>query len=139
MDSFEADITRYLEKAQGRFRDACANVAREVHNKIIDRTPVDTGRARGSWNMKVGEGPDTSALADGSGVSAAEAGALARSTQRTLMGYRDPLKQTIWVSNDVSYIEGLEHGSSKQAPLGMMALTLAEVSTLGVKGGGEEG
>ena len=37
--------------------------------------------------------------------------------------------ESIWISNNLPYITALEDGHSKQAPAGMVALSLAEVSS----------
>jgi len=41
-----------------------------------------------------------------------------------------PAYQVVWISNNVDYIEELEHGHSWQAPHGMLAVTVAELREL---------
>ena len=38
-----------------------------------------------------------------------------------------PPFEMVWISNNVDYIEFLEHGSSQQAPEGMLAVTIEEL------------
>lgn len=65
-------------------------VRNEVYDRIVRRTPVDTGTARDGWVL-------------------AQEGSVAT------------------INNDVPYIDELEEGSSKQAPNGMVRITLEEV------------
>ena len=43
-----------------------------------------------------------------------------------IMADREPFA-TVWITNNVSYIQSLERGSSDQAPVGMVAVTAAEL------------
>jgi len=36
----------------------------------------------------------------------------------------------VWITNNVDYIEKLEHGGSQQAPQGMVSVTVAELRTM---------
>ena len=91
----------------------------EAHARIVDRTPVDTGRARANWHV-VANDPDppvtTETDPDGSAAKA-RAAADAREIK---------LGDVAYISNGVPYIELLEHGSSQQAPNGMLALARQE-------------
>lgn len=85
--------------------------------KVIPRTPVDTGRARGGWTAM----PRTAGLASGS--KAREGRAVSSYTEK---GRRTD-KFSIEVHNGVPYISYLELGSSQQAPGGFIRLTLREM------------
>ena len=94
----------------------------DVFARIVQRTPVDTGRARASWQFGIGVEP----------VGAVEAGEwqgkipslVAEATQKIIAA-----PATVWfIANHLDYIEQLEAGWSKQAPAGMVALTLREMS-----------
>jgi hypothetical protein len=92
--------------------------------KIIKRTPVDTGRARGNWNVSVGE-------ADGSTNDAAKD----KTGVKTIMSARGALRgavygDDVWIANGLPYIGRLEKGWSKQAPGGMVRLVAAELQPL---------
>ena len=75
-------------------------------------TPVDTGRARGAWDVGIG-GPGSSGTSldtSGAGTVASGMGTISR-VQKTPV--------PIYVSNNLEYIGPLENGSSAQAPSGM--------------------
>lgn len=79
--------------------ESASSAALRIFEKIVSRTPVDTGKARDSWTLK-DEG------------------------------------DAFVVENDVPYIGALERGHSKQAPGGMVAITLAEERALNIPQGG---
>lgn len=76
---------------------------------VIHATPVDTGRARGNWFVGVGapirdESDDT----DQSGTNRINANNSKINTRKS--------RQTIFISNNLPYIQKLNEGSSSQAP-----------------------
>lgn len=95
-------------------------VVLQVLNGVIFKTPVDTGRARGGWQVTINfvSNEDTG-IKDKNGSATVEAG----------VGALNGLKpfSVVYVNNNVEYIIPLEEGHSKQAPQGMIALTLEEV------------
>jgi hypothetical protein len=84
-------------------------VALDLHQRIVEKTPVDTGLARNSWDIS----PFT---------VEAPRGGLARSGGRLLTGWS--------IVNTLPYIENLELGSSRQAPAGMVRVSLVEVELM---------
>ena len=95
----------------------------EALRRIVMKTPVDTGRAKGNWQVTIGAATEQALLttdADGSETIAAGLAVVAQI----------PPYSVVWISNNVTYIEFLEDGSSQQAPEGMVALTIAELQTM---------
>lgn len=83
---------------------------------VVNRTPVDTGRARGAWQVTLATVPDKefrSRNPIASGTARIEA--------------KTATFSSIFITNNVPYIIFLEGGSSKQAPRGMVAVTLEEL------------
>lgn len=116
-------------------------VSLEVLRRVVLKTPVDTGRARGSWQTTVNRPPieekEVASYTKQTGETVSGYTRGKRGTDKTgsrvinqgllvLTNYR--LGQTVFISSNLSYIEALEHGHSKQAPAGMVAVTLAELS-----------
>jgi hypothetical protein len=89
----------------------------EALRKIILKSPVDTGLFRANWQIGV-EVPSR----DTSEGTANDAERRANAVLASLRPY-----QTVWLSNNLAYAEGLEHGNSKQAPLGVVAVTVQEI------------
>ena len=76
---------------------------------FVKRTPVDTGAAKNSWNITEDK-IDTS---------------LKSKVRDEISGKKD-----IYITNSTHYILKLENGGSKQAPKGMVALTVNELKSL---------
>jgi len=103
-------------------------VSFEAFSRIVQKTPVDTGRARGNWQITIGVPAenireDFSSALDALGTAQNDA-----AIERALGALGD-LKafQVVYISNNVAYITFLEEGSSKQAPRGMVAETFEEL------------
>lgn len=95
-------------------------IALEALSRIVLRTPVDTGRARGNWMVSIGNlRPRFSEKSDKQGQETISRGS---AELIELVAFQD-----IYISNSLPYILRLEHGYSRQAPNGMVSLTLAEL------------
>ena len=110
IDAFSKDLTQVqlvlLQKA----------VAIEAFTRIVQKTPVDEGRARGGWQMTIGTPAEneTRILGEPPVPSLSELGPF----------------QIVYIANNVPYIVFLEDGTSKQAPEGMVAETFEELILL---------
>lgn len=122
IQTFSADLDRFARKLQLNRRLVVRRVALEIHDGIVRRTPVDTGRARASWTMSEGSpaGGDVGLVRMTS--AAAAASSLAAAASVGISGDR-----LVYITNNVEYIIALERGHSQQAPAGMVAVTMAEV------------
>ncbi len=99
----EVDVSQVLDRLEiarsgldQKRQEFVRELARRLMQRIIERTPVDTGRARAGWNEGVGQEVD-----DG------------QSTQ-------------ISVTNDVEYINFLEFGTSKMQATAMVRSSLSQ-------------
>lgn len=105
----------------------CDLVARkagiEMTSQIVIRTPVDTGRARSNWTTTIGRAD----YAVTESFDKAGASAVARATAALASFKCGP---SIWIANGLPYIGRLESGSSRQAPSGMVAITVVEFQGL---------
>ena len=104
--------------------------AEEIFESLVEKTPVDTGEARGSWTISL-TGPNpandrgpSSATHIGQSLTAEERSYVKSKMQSFLNGG----KENIWFINDAGYAKALEYGHSKQAPSGMIRRTGAQVS-----------
>jgi hypothetical protein len=85
----------------------------DLFAKIVERTPVDTGRARANWALAMDvNSPEYADLTDAADWE-----------------YETEDGTTIWIYNNLVYIEALEEGHSEQAPIGMVAISLQEFTT----------
>ena len=98
-------------------------VALQLLTGIVNMTPVLTGRARGNWQVTIGQ-PTTTDLPetyDKVGQETIQKGSSTIQSLTTL--------GAIYLTNNLPYIQALEDGSSTQAPSGMVTVTLDRVSS----------
>jgi hypothetical protein len=119
---FKMDLKNFADQVMpSEHEKFCKFVSLNVLTAVIMKTPVDTGLARGNWQVTE-DIPATSPIqhTDKSGYETLSSG-------KAKINLSKPIKKVLWISNNVPYIVRLEDGWSKQAPLGMLELTLAEV------------
>ncbi|MEQ1792732.1 MAG: HK97 gp10 family phage protein [Nitrospira sp.] len=125
--SFEGDLDAFAKQVKLDYAKVVKRVAFDIFTRIVRKTPVDTGRARASWNLSIGT-IDLTVAPEGQypemntwdGEAKANA-ALATVTEKAL------LNDAIFITNNLPYIKELENGHSQQAPAGMVALSVLEV------------
>lgn len=89
-------------------------ISLEALKRIVEKTPVDTGRARGGWQVSF----KSPSFGEGGGDPI-------NTGSSQILGLKDPV--AVFISNNVEYIIYLEDGTSSQAPEGMVALTIEEL------------
>ena len=129
MAHWTMDLNKFCEKNKVAIKEVRKNYAFALYSSIVKKTPVDTGRARANWNVSVGS-PDLSTTED------------TRKTPKSKDKIPEPNgDESIFICNNLSYIGVLEYGGypnppkkgsgktvngySKQAPEGMVGVTLA--------------
>lgn len=111
---FERELNLEMEREfKGAILEITQRIAFDALNGVVNRTPVDTGFARNNWDVSLDAEPATT-------VPAADP---IGSGQGTIQQAR-PF-QIIAIANGAEYIGVLEHGHSKQAPNGMVSVTLS--------------
>lgn len=110
LDNFRGDTLEAVTKKKRL-------IGLKVLRGVVLKTPVDTGRARANWQLSINipktdikKTTNNTAIADGN-----------RKLKTIKLG------EDIYITNNLPYIGRLERGHSKQAPRGMVALTLAEI------------
>lgn len=114
---FAEDLKKICDRAGDKAELVVRRAALDIGGQLVDRSPVDTGRFKNNWQTGIG-GMDKniSAAADLGG-----AGALARLTAKVAAWKPG---QSIFISNSLPYAYRLETGWSKQAPSGIVRLTV---------------
>ena len=121
MKTFSADISAFIAKAKGNADAAVRLVAEEVAERVIDRTPVLEGEARGGWKASVGAYVPT------------PTGRLDKAGAETMAAIKSDLTNVkagdvVFITNHEPHAIALEHGLSDQAPAGMVAITAKELA-----------
>lgn len=114
---FAEDLKKICDRAGDKAELVVRRAALDIGGQLVDRSPVDTGRFKNNWQTGIG-GMDKSisAAADLGG-----AGALARLAAQVATWKPG---QSIFISNSLPYAYRLETGWSKQAPTGIVRLTV---------------
>lgn len=123
--SLSAGIAAFAHKTGVKHSLVVKKAALEALTRVILRSPVDTGRFRGNWNVAL-ENADlsTSKSVDKSGQETISRGTAFINAVEIKGG-----TTTIVISNNLPYAKPLEEGHSKQAPHGMVALTIQELTS----------
>lgn len=116
MNTFAFDISKFKDKVENRSKAVLQKTALDIDKGVVLSTPVDTGQARGGWNVGINNVNLKEADKDKSGAKTIS------ENEREIQ--RAQADDTIFISNNVQHIEFLEKGSSSQAPNGMVAKTL---------------
>lgn len=116
--SFSLDLEKFAKKAGNNAALVVKKTAIDMFSQVIRMTPVDEGRARGNWQFSV------NAPANGT------VDTLDKTGQFSIAGVKfgaNAWKQgDIWLTNNLPYINRLEHGWSQQAPAGFVRITMRE-------------
>ena len=135
--TFALDLKKFAEKAGKRADDVVGNVVVRVAQELDRRSPVGDasywknpppkgyigGHFRANWQLGVGERPMNEipgADPDGSRT----VGAILAEIPEQAAG------KLYWLSNNAPYAQRLEHGWSRQAPQGLVQLTVIQFQTI---------
>lgn len=126
MSDFELQLDKFIDDLEGPVLiSAIQKTVIDIYTGVIKKTPVDTGAARASWLLGF-YNPPSGDNANFSGGEAAATSFGLTHMQTKLSTMTEP--SVVFITNNLDYIEYLENGKSDQAPYGMVALTIAEVS-----------
>lgn len=114
---FADQVAAFSAKTQAKLETAVRKIALDVFKEVILMSPVDEGTFRGNWQCAIGNIPaGTLEIDDKTGtatISKVEAEVL-----------KLEVGQTIYLINNLPYAQKLEFGHSKQAPAGMVRITV---------------
>lgn len=133
---FQASLVEWQAKLGPRMNEALDRVGVAIAKEVIvgdqysPGTPIDTGYARASWFVSLAEpSAQTVKTIDGAGRGAYGDGTAALDVASlSFEGFRPGMHA--YLSNNASYIGVLEYGSSRQAPEGMVRITLAHAQAI---------
>lgn len=118
-DQFKRDFAKILQRAGDKANTVVRASAVRLGASMVQKSPVDTGRFKGNWvygtntaNLSIAGAPDK-----GGQYSIAR---FVTGTQAWKAG------ETMYMTNSLPYAKRLEYGWSKQAPSGMVRLTVME-------------
>jgi hypothetical protein len=129
---FDRTLMRYVDAVDKEIEETITEVSKEVFFKIVDNSPVLTGKYKASNTLDTGEEPG----ADVGVFKGKFSGGSREARSRQAKAYQERRYKNwkwkvrhgvIWIINNVLYARKLEHGWSSRAPHGIYAITLASV------------
>jgi hypothetical protein len=142
--NFSNQLRKMAQGLNITIRVVVRKMAYDAFTRLTMRTPVDTGRARASWDIKQGSpsdfipdpiegknaGSGNTDLGTGMTGNSLGAGALTGGTTHEVTGALEAVtgREVVYITTALDYMRYLEQGHSKQAPSGMVALTVAEMA-----------
>lgn len=118
-NKFSVDVSAWVEKAKGKADIVLRKSAIDLFSRVIRRSPVDTGRFRNNWNVSIGA-PATGVTLEVDPSGSAALVKINETVADAKMG------DTIFLVNALPYSIRLENGWSKQAPAGMVGVSVLE-------------
>ena len=119
--TFEAELMQEFDDKEDEMRAYVVEVAHYLADQVVQRSPVDTGRFVANWNAAIGV-PDvhTSAHVDPGKTNTAER------LKRKISEFKNVTTwPKIFLTEALPYARRLEGGWSKQAPQGVVGVSLA--------------
>ncbi|WP_116654422.1 HK97 gp10 family phage protein [Pelagibacterium sediminicola] len=117
MSSFSDQIAAFARKTEAKIETAIRKIALDVFSEVILKSPVDTGRFRGNWQVAIGDVP-TGTLEVEDKTGTVTIGKVQAEVLNLKAG------DTIYLVNNLPYALPLEYGHSGQAPEGMVRITV---------------
>jgi hypothetical protein len=119
LGNFELQIQRFVDKAKGNVDLVIRKISLDMFKRVISKSPVDTGRFKGNWQVAIGSIPTgTLEVEDKAGTAT-----IAKADAEAL---KLKAGDIIYLVNNLPYSRPLEYGWSKQAPSGMVRLSVTE-------------
>lgn len=159
MADWSLDINKYANGCLLKVKEVKRKYAFGLYAGIVKKTPVDTGRARANWNISVGEvDPSVSDDTKKRGLKYKEEDIKLKDDDESIFisnnveyitaleygGYPSPVKKGTYNKKKKTYEIRSEGGYSKQAPNGMVGVTVANskkyfnAAVRAVKGGSND-
>lgn len=121
--SFTEELQQFAIDSIGSAEEFIRKSALEIYVGVTVASPVDTGRFKGNWNVSIGAknySINQNAKSSPYGSGATDIAAV-NAQVRVFKG-----DGSIFISNGLPYSARLETGYSKQAPVGMVDVTLID-------------
>ena len=115
--AYRRAVAKFAKQCRENPQRFARQVALGMLSEVVQRSPVDTGRFRGNWQVQANTAPNVLDTTDPSGsMTIANGAAALRSLPSNV--------PSIYMLNHLPYSIELENGHSQQAPQGMVRLTV---------------
>lgn len=119
---FSKSLLELADYTTGSVEKVIRKACIDLYRAIVEKTPVDTGRAKASWGLSTNHAEDIRNNPDG--YTGSE---IRQIVSENVSDFKVSIHDdTVTIYNNLEYIKYLEDGTSQQAPTGMVAISLAE-------------
>jgi hypothetical protein len=142
--SFSLDLKAFAEKVNAKADDLVRGVVMEVGRSLVEKSPVGNaelwehpankppgyvgGRFRANWQYGEGEAPEGELYEAGGGPFPSPQESIERETSKVKI---EAAGKVHYLVNNLPYAQAIEDGhSSKQAPAGVVGITVIEFQTI---------
>lgn len=126
--AFSKSLNALANYATGSIEKAIRKACIDLYRRIVERTPLDTGRAKANWQMSTTT--TATEFYDKDGYSFNEINEI---VSAEISDFTFELgDDQVFIYNNLEYIQHLESGmpgGSQQAPIGMVAVSLVEFTS----------
>lgn len=119
--TFALDLKEFERGVMGDIAEFMQKTVFEIYRGVTIKSPVDTGRFKGNWNINIGSPSYTI----NESATSTPYGAPVSGDFANVLFTIDGTKPA-YITNGLPYAARLETGYSKQAPVGMVDVTLTE-------------
>lgn len=117
MSGWSIPLDRLADRSKARLETVVRVVTLNLFVAVVKRSPVSSGRFRANWNVSYGA-PN---------LTITDSTTVARGDVEARRAVTLPVGGVTFLSNGLPYAYRLEHGWSKQAPVGMVRLSVVEL------------
>lgn len=121
MADFTLDLASIADELQADYNTLVRRFVFGVYSRVIRKSPVDTGRFRGNWIISIGK-----PLATTFDQFNKNASVFINNNPAAIESFNVDRDSKLIIQNNLPYAEKLEQGSSKQAPSGMLDISIRE-------------
>lgn len=115
--TFRANFAKLIKRAGNNAQIVVRKVAIDLGQSLVSLSPVDTGRFKNNWV------PGTNAINAGTTVEVDPSGSAAMANINAA-AQEFKVGDIFYITNSLPYARALEYGHSKQAPHGMVRITV---------------
>lgn len=121
MADFDLGLASIADELEADYNMLIRRFTFGVYSRVVRKSPVDTGRFRGNWIVSIGK-----PLATTFDQFNKNASVFVNNNPATIESFDLQRNSELIIQNNLPYAEKLEQGSSKQAPNGMLDISIRE-------------
>lgn len=121
--SFSSQVTDFVKTVKRRQALVTQKLGEEILTSVVRLSPVDTGLFRNNWRVGI-NAPFRGVVSTTDRTGNRAIGVGKRTMARVKAG------DVLFISNNLSYAQRLEYGWSRQAPYGMVRITMGRYQAM---------